>query len=220
MISVGASRPRLLEKGAPPPAPEQTMRQQVAGAQQLVSQQYWTPDKAERLLARCAYSLSRLYGDAMKVDKVELEIAGPAVSAVLNDWVPTPASGAEGDKWANLVYLLFVVGLLVLFRLPDILEAHDMLPDWANRARRRRQLERGQQPGQPAAGVQPAAAPRPGLAAVVEVDSMGNVTTPAAPPAAPASSTGTSGEDRIREQVFGEQLVGGRGYAQAAGEVA
>ena len=206
-VKIGASRPRVLELGTPPPPPEDSALGQAAAAQSaiLTPAPYWTPDKAERLLARSFASLAKLYGDSMKVDKVELELAGPAVSAVLNDWMPAPTSMSQGDKFANLLYLGFVLGMIALFRLPDILAAHGWEPGWAKNRQRGQSTPRLRAvDGWADESVGRGAAPS--AAAVVARDEIRE---------APASSMDRLQRDVFSAQAFGDgRLPGNRGGEQ------
>jgi hypothetical protein len=171
-IRVKGNRPRLLPLGEPPPATQATAptatHLQPPG---VAPAPYWTPDKSARFMAQGMKSLSKLYGPDMRLSEIEIDLLGPPAAAVMNDWMPLQA-GEQGDKQANLIYLVAVVALLALFRLPDILEAHDMLPDWA--ARNRAKAER-----RAAAGSSPRpAAPAPASAPVYETPSTPSPKTP------------------------------------------
>lgn len=139
-IQVGSNRPRLLEPGAPPPAAEVAPPVDPFAA----PAPYWTADKAAKVMAEGGKALSKLYGPDFRLAAVEVDLVGQPLANVLNDWVALP-SGPEGDKIANLLALLCVVGLLVAFRLPDILEAHDLLPTWSWARRQRERARRAQQ---------------------------------------------------------------------------
>jgi hypothetical protein len=162
-IRVKGNRPRLLEQGTPPPPTQATTpTASHLAAPAALPGPYWTPDKAAKFLAQGMKSLSKLYGPDMRLSEVEIDLLGPPAAAVMNDWMPLQP-GENGDKQANLIYLVAVVGLLVLFRLPDILEAHDMLPDWAAKNRARAERRAAGAAKSPAAA--PAPAPDPSMAA-------------------------------------------------------
>lgn len=151
-ISVGSNRPRLLEPGAaPPPEVAPPVADPFAAPQP-----YWTADKAAKVMAEGGKALSKLYGPDFRLSSVEVDLVGQPLANVLNDWVALP-SGPQGDKIANLLALLAVVALLVAFRLPDILEAHDLLPRWAWARRQRERTRRAQQ----LVDEEPEPAPRP-----------------------------------------------------------
>jgi hypothetical protein len=172
-IQVGVNRPRLLEADAAPPP-----LQEGAPAEPLEALgPYWTADKAARVMAQGGKALSKLYGPDFRLSAVEVDLVGQPLANVLNDWVALPA-GEQGDKLANLLALLAVVALLVAFRLPDILEAHDMLPGWAWSARQRAarprprqreeqgaELERGPELARPPAPPPEPEAPAPAASA-------------------------------------------------------
>lgn len=139
-ISVGSNRPRLLEPGAAPP-PEATAPPVDPFAPPAP---YWTADKAAKVMAEGGKALSKLYGPDFRLSGVEVDLVGQPLANVLNDWVALP-SGPQGDRIANLLALLAVVALLVAFRLPDILEAHDLLPRWSWARRQRDRARRAQQ---------------------------------------------------------------------------
>lgn len=139
-ISIGTNRPRLLEPGAPPP-PEVTQPPVDPFA---VPAPYWTADKAAKVMAEGGKALSKLYGPDFRLSSVEVDLVGQPLANVLNDWVALPA-GPQGDKIANLLALLAVIGLLVAFRLPDILDAHDLLPRWSWARRQRDRPRRAEQ---------------------------------------------------------------------------
>lgn len=156
-IHVGANRPRLLEQGVPPP-PASPLTQDPQLLAEPVGP-YWTADKAARVMAEGGKALSKLYGPDFKLSAVEVDLVGQPLANVLNDWVALPA-GPQGDRIANLLALLAVVGLLVAFRLPDILEAHDLLPRWAYARRTREQRRPRQETEDRAAAPPPAGEPQ------------------------------------------------------------
>jgi hypothetical protein len=141
-INVGLNRPRLLEPGAPPP-PELTAPAGPAPDPFAAPAPYWTADKAAKVMAEGGKALSKLYGPDFRLSGVEVDLVGQPLANVLNDWVALP-SGPQGDRIANLLALLAVVALLVAFRLPDILDAHDLLPRWAWSRRERERARRTQ----------------------------------------------------------------------------
>jgi hypothetical protein len=136
-ITIGTNRPRLLEPGAAPP-PEVTDPFAAPAPAP-----YWTADKAAKVMAEGGKALSKLYGPDFRLSGVEVDLVGQPLANVLNDWVALP-SGPQGDKIANLLALVAVIGLLVAFRLPDILEAHDLLPTWAWARRKREHARRAE----------------------------------------------------------------------------
>jgi hypothetical protein len=138
-IQVGSNRPRLLEPGAAPPPAEALPAVDPFAA----PAPYWTADKAAKVMAEGGKALSKLYGPDFRLSAVEVDLVGQPLANVLNDWVALP-SGPQGDRIANLLALLCVVALLVAFRLPDILEAHDLLPAWSWARRQRDRAHRAQ----------------------------------------------------------------------------
>jgi hypothetical protein len=138
-IQVGSNRPRLLEPGAAPPAAEALPPVDPFA----IAAPYWTADKAAKVMAEGGKALSKLYGPDFRLSAVEVDLVGQPLANVLNDWVALP-SGPQGDRIANLLALLAVVALLLAFRLPDILEAHDLLPAWSWARRQRDRTRRAQ----------------------------------------------------------------------------
>jgi hypothetical protein len=161
-IAVGTNRPKLLAPDTPPP-PEPT-EDELGGPQQPIAPTlYWNEDRAARVAAHCAKSLSMLYGPDFRLDREEADMIGAPLSAVLNDWIPL--AGAAGDsKIANLLALAGVLVLLVLLRLPAVLEAHDRLPAWAwvskqRGSSRRRGAEGREEPAPATADASPGPVP-------------------------------------------------------------
>jgi hypothetical protein len=187
-LRVTGNTPRLLDEGASPPPPPN-----VDTAEELeVPHVYWTPDKAQHVVAQICRAGSKFYGPSVKAAEWELELIGDPAAAVLNDWMPLRI-GASSDKSANLIALFVVVCILVLLRLPDILEVHGVIKPWK---------QKGEQ--QPA--VRESAPPPPAP------------TTPA-PAAFEPQLVGNNGAavptDRLRDQVFSSTQIGGSGSIPA-----
>jgi hypothetical protein len=191
-LRVGGNAPRLLKEGeTPPPAPSQLPPEELEAPTQ-----YWTPDKAQHVVAQICRAGSKFYGPSVKAAEWELELIGDPAAAVLNDWLPLRV-GASSDKTANLIALAAVIGILVLLRLPDILEVHGIIKPWKSPEEKARekttspQAAPASQPAQPSNTVQPAFEPQ----------LVGN--------GAPAT-----GGEKLRDAVFGAHTVGGSGFVE------
>jgi hypothetical protein len=195
-LRVEQNSPRLLREGEPPPPPANFEDEQQPPE---LPTRYWTPDKAQHVIAQIARAGSKFYGPSVKAAEWELELIGEPAAAVLNDWLPLKV-GATGDKTANLIAFAVVAGILVLLRLPDILEVHGIITPWEKRNRQ-------------------------GAPPVPAVEQPVNAAPAAAPPTAtveaPANGTfeptlvGAGGgmsrdEEHLKSAVFGSQMVGGK----------
>jgi hypothetical protein len=202
-LRVESNTPRLLERDeAPPPS---TADPQLPPE---VPERYWTPDKASHVVARLLSAGSKFYGPSFKAAEWELDLISDPAAAVMNDWLPLRV-GASGDKQANLIALVVVVIILVLFRLPDVLEQHGVIKAWRPPQERLRE----QQQQQAAQSAPPAAAPAQPSQAVVE--------TPAERPSSPfepqlvgSGAVAASSSDKLREQVYGGGTVGGGRFVE------
>lgn len=192
-LRVGGNAPRLLKEGeSPPPSPAQ----QLPPEELEVPSLYWTPDKAQHVVAQICRAGSKFYGPSVKAAEWELELIGDPAAAVLNDWLPLRV-GASSDKTANLIALAVVIGILVLLRLPDILEVHGIIKPWKSPEERARETPSPQQ-----------AAPAPAPAQSMTVQ-------PAFEPQLVGSNgASASGAERLRDSVFGAQNFGGRDPAK------
>jgi hypothetical protein len=201
-IAVGTNRPKLLQEGqSPPPDPPED---ELGGSasEPIAFTPYWNEDRAARVAAHCAKALSQLYGPDFKMDREEADMLGPPLSAVLNDWVPL--AGAAGDsKLANLLALAGVLVLLVVLRLPAVLEAHGWMPEWAWVSRQRRKEERRGAEGREERAAVTAHAP-PG-------SSPGPAPSSPQPAAPVVDQVGDAAKDRRK---FEPVLVGGTEYAR------
>lgn len=182
-LHVGGNTPRLLEEGQAPPPPPNDQPEELN-----VPHVYWTPDKAAQVVARICHAGSKFYGESIKAASWELDLIGDPAAAVLNDWIPLRV-GATSDKTANLIALGVVVVILVLLRLPDILEVHGLLKPIGSKNKPK-----------PAAGPPAAAAAPPESTGPVAFDQQ----------LVGVNGNGAS-DDKQREQVFGATVVGSRG---------
>jgi hypothetical protein len=183
VLRVGGNVPRLLKDGEPAPPPASAELEPPDEAPHA----YWTPDKAQHVVAQICRAGSKFYGPSIKAAEWELELIGDPAAAVLNDWLPLRV-GASSDKTANLIALGAVLAILVLLRLPDILEVHGVIKPWK---------PKGQQPAVPDQVAQPAAAAP--VNGTFEPQLVG------------ANGGGGGGDDRRRDEIFGAQQVGGSG---------
>lgn len=199
-LRVENNTPRLLEKGESPP-PTTTDIDQLPPE---VPQRYWTPDKAQHVVARLCHAGSKFYGPSVKAAEWELELIGDPAAAVLNDWLPLRV-GEGGDRTANLLALGAVVAILVVLRLPDILEVHGVEFPWAKRQRElsgapapaaRREEPRQEQPAAP-----PTMSVVDGGRGAFDEQLVGMTG---------ATAAAAAGDDeKKREAIYGEQLIGG-----------
>ncbi len=180
-LRVGGNTPRLLDEDAPAPAPPA----QDIEPELNVPHVYWTPDKAQHVVAQVCRAGSKFYGPSIKAAEWELELIGDPAAAVLNDWLPLRI-GASSDKTANLIALGAVLAILVLLRLPDILEVHGIIKPWK---------PKGQ--AEPAPAGQVAAPTTPPAPVTFEPELVGS------------NGAGAGGGDRLREQIFGSHTIGG-----------
>ena len=191
MLRVSGNTPRLLDEGeAGPPPPNMEAPEELEVPPHL----YWTPDKAQHVVAQICRAGSKFYGPSVKAAEWELELIGDPAAAVLNDWMPLRI-GASSDKTANLIALAAVVMILVLLRLPDILEVHGVIKPWKPKGE------------QPPAGRESVAAP------------TAPPTTPAPaafePQLVGGNGGAAAGSDRMRDQVFSSTQIGGSGSIPA-----
>lgn len=204
-LRVTGNSPRLLEEGAAPPPPADM---QQAPEELEVPHLYWTADKAQHVVARVLHAASKFYGPSVKAADWELELIGEPAANVMNDWMPLK-SGPGADRTSNLIALAAVVAIIVALRLPDILEVHGVEFPWAKRQRllaQQNQQQTSSSSQQPAYTSPPAAPPPAGTTAgTFEPQLVGGTAT-------------TSGDDKLREQVYGGGTVGGNGaFAGTAG---
>ena len=185
-LRVGGNTPRLLDEGTPAPAPPIDEPEELN-----VPHVYWTPDKAQHVVAQICRAGSKFYGPSVKAAEWELELIGDPAAAVLNDWIPLRI-GASSDKTANLIALGVVVLILVLLRLPDILEVHGLIKPW-----------------------KPKGQPEPAAAGEVGATQASAPSAPAFEPQLVGSSGNGLGDERLRDQVFGASVIGGRGEIPA-----
>lgn len=189
VLHVSGNTPRLLEEGTPAPPPPQQLQPDLPPAPPAV---YWTPDKAQQVVAQLCRAGSKFYGPHFKAAEWELDLIGDPAAAVLNDWLPLKV-GEGGDKTANLIALGAVLGIILLLRLPDILEVHGILKPWKPPAERA--AEKAATPEQPAAATPQA----PPTATVYEPQMVGDSGRPA------------GGDSKVVDVVFGAQQVGSGG---------
>lgn len=191
-LRVTGNTPRLLDEGAAPPAPPNNDT-----AEELeVPHVYWTPDKAQNVVAQICRAGSKFYGPSVKAAEWELELIGDPAAAVLNDWMPLRV-GASSDKTANLIALGVVVVILVLLRLPDILEVHGVIKPWKPKSE--------QQPAARESVAAPTPAPTTPAPAAFEAQLVGN-------------NGASAPTDKLRDQVFGSSQIGGSGHMPAERE--
>jgi len=183
-LRVSGNTPRLFEEGTPAPPPPNDEPEELN-----VPHVYWTPDKAAQVVARICHAGSKFYGESIKAAPWELDLIGDPAAAVMNDWIPLRV-GATSDKTANLIALGVVVLILVLLRLPDILEVHGLLKPIVSKAK-----------PQPTASAEPSTA-QAAPSAAFEPQIVG-------------SNGNGVGDDRQRDQVFGATVIGGRGEMPA-----
>lgn len=195
-LHVGSNTPRLLEEGqAPPPPPNSDVPAEELEAPHV----YWTPDKAQHVVAQICRAGSKFYGPSVKAAEWELELIGDPAAAVLNDWLPLRV-GASSDKTANLIALAVVVAILVALRLPDILEVHGIIKPWKPKG----QAEPEQQTT-PVMQGPPANIPPP----VVPAEQR--ETTDTFAPQLFGVNGNVEGDEQRREQVYGSMYVGQSG---------
>jgi len=208
-LRVSGNTPRLLKEGERPPAPAE---QELPPEELEVPSLYWTPDKAQHIVARLCHAGSKFYGPSVKAAEWELELIGDPAAAVMNDWVPLRV-GASSDKWANLIALGVVTAIIVALRLPDILEVHGVIKPWQSK---RPQAAAEQETPQ----LQPAFNPAPAAAAPAPPAQPGSVAGTFEPQLVGASGhvNGGGDESKVREQVYGAQTVGGGGSFVASNE--
>ncbi len=193
-LHVGSNTPRLLEEGQPPPP---LPHADVPAEELEVPHLYWTPDKAQHVVAQICRAGSKFYGPSVKAAEWELELIGDPAAAVLNDWLPMRV-GASSDKTANLIALGVVLAILVALRLPDILEVHGIIKPWKPKG------QPEQEAAQPVMQGPPAGTPPPVVAETAPVTD-----------AYDAQLFGANGnvqdDERRREQVYGSMYVGQSG---------
>lgn len=192
-LEVESNTPRLLERGELPP---DTRNDELPPE---VPERYWTPDKAAHVVARIGHAASKFYGPSVKAAEWELDLVSDPAAAVMNDWLPLRV-GAGGDKQANLIALVVVVFILVLLRLPDILEVHGIIKPWRSPEERARE----------------AAAPRRQEPAAPPPPPPANEPPPPFEPqlvGASGAAAGGGSDDRRREEIFGATSVGGSKFA-------
>ena len=192
-LRVESNTPRLLERDQAPPPSEHDPDQLPPE----VPERYWTPEKAAHVVARIAHAGSKFYGPSVKAAEWELDLISDPAAAVMNDFLPLRV-GASGDKQANLIALVVVVFILVLLRLPDILEVHGVEFPWAKRQRQLNGTPAPQENRREPAAPQPEAAP----------------STPFEPQLVGATgAVAGGGDDKKRDEIFGATTVGGSKFA-------
>ena len=191
-LRVESNTPRLLEQGELPP---DTREDELPPE---VPQRYWTPDKAAHVVARIAHAGSKFYGPSVKAAEWELDLISDPAAAVMNDWLPLRV-GASGDKQANLIALVVVVFILVLLRLPDILEVHGVIKPWRSPEERLRDPD----------------PPKRAKAAPAQPDDQvpEQPTTPFEPQLVGVNGSTGGSDDRKRDEIFGATTVGGSKFA-------
>lgn len=118
-ITVGGNRPRLLKLGAPPPPTQAPPVGDPIGVTPPVGR-YWTEERAKQAYAYAWRNAAAYFGPTVKATEFEVEMVGPPLANVLEDW--WPIKGGEGsDKRTNLLILAAIMGFFVLMRLPTIL---------------------------------------------------------------------------------------------------
>jgi len=124
-VSVSPNKPRLLDPGTPPPAPEVTAAGEVDQAQQIAAppERYWTTERTGYMYAQlCRAGAMATDTPGLRASRDEIEMLAEPASAVLNDWAPLTI-GDQGNKMANLITLAIVLVLVVVIKLPDIMLA-------------------------------------------------------------------------------------------------
>lgn len=193
-LHVSGNTPRLLKEGEPLPRPASG---DVPVEELEAPHVYWTPEKAQHVVAQICRAGSKFYGPSVKAAEWELELIGDPAAAVLNDWLPLRV-GASSDKTANLIVLGAVLAILVLLRLPDILEVHGIIKPWQPRQPKQAQQPELREEPAAATGVSEARAP-------FEAQLVGQ--------------NGSGGDDdKRRRELFGAQTVGGSGGFAGAHE--
>lgn len=200
VLEVDTNTPRLLERDQAPPTSN------VDELPPEVPQRYWTPEKAAHVVARIGHAGSKFYGPSVKFAEWELDLVSDPAAAVMNDWLPLRV-GAGGDRQANLIALVVVVFILVLLRLPDILEVHGVLKPWRSPEEKRRELEQRRE--QPAAPAAPAAPPGP----PADLEPPDPRRAAFEPTLVGAGASARSSDEKFREEVYGGGTVGGGKFA-------
>lgn len=201
-LRVESNTPRLLERGEAPPAatPDEQLPPDVPV-------RYWTPDKAQHVVARLCHAGSKFYGPSVKAAEWELELIGEPAAAVLNDFMPLRV-GASGDRTANLIALGAVIAILVVLRLPDILEVHGVEFPWA---KRQRQLSgAAEQPREEPAAPARREEQRPQLS-VVDNPTQTAFAEQLVGESGAGAAAGAG--EKTRDAVYGAQHVGGGSFA-------
>jgi len=202
-LKVTGNKPRLLEEGASPPP---SVDQQQTAEELEIPHVYWTPDKAQHVVARICHAASKFYGPSVKAAPWELELIGEPAAAVMNDWMPLRA-GASSDKTANLIALAVVTAIIVALRLPDILEVHGILKPWKPKGAQLEQDTTASSPSQPPVSNPTPAAPPP------SVVNAGAGADTFEPQLVGVNGHASAGGERMKDQVFGQQTVGGSDFA-------